>query len=179
MLAQEVERLIALISQTLDFVRPGEAGQQPTALNQLLQDILTLVNKQLQQNKIETRFSQDPNLPLIPLVQVFLNLILNAIDAMPYGGILSLATGYLPNEQRLMITVQDSGCGMAPEVVGRIFEPFYSTKENGTGLGLSISYSIIERHGGQIEVASKPGLGSRFTVYLTDKGNTIREDRIS
>lgn len=181
MLAQEVERLIAITSQTLDFVRPSRVGKQATDLNQLLQDTLVLVNKQLQHNSIETVFNQAANLPLIQIVpnqikQVFLNLILNAIDAMPNGGELSLSTAYLADEHLIAARVQDTGCGMAPEVKDKIFEPFYSTKESGTGLGLSISYSIVEAHGGRIEVESTPNAGSLFSVYLPSDHHPALKD---
>ncbi len=181
MLVQEVERLITLTSQTLDFVRPGRVGQQPTDLNELLQGTLALLSKQLQQSNITTRFSPAERLPPIHVVpdqvkQVFINLILNAIDAMPDGGVLSLASERLASEHRLIVTVQDTGCGMAPEVVNKVFEPFYSTKKTGSGLGLSISYSIIESHGGRIEVESTPGAGSCFRVYLAEKADLMGED---
>jgi len=182
-LVREVERLIAITGQTLDFVRPSRAGKQSTDLNRLLQDTLALVSKQLQHNKIETQFDPAVNLPAIQVVpdqikQVFINLILNAIDAMPGGGVLSLRTGYLPNQGWLTAAVQDTGCGIAPKMIDRIFEPFYSTKASGTGLGLSISYSIIEAHGGRIKVTSTPGQGSLFTVYLSAKDDPIDDDGI-
>jgi two-component system NtrC family sensor kinase len=181
MLTQEVERLIAITSQTLDFVRPIRVGKQATDLNQLLQDTLVLVNKQLQHNNIAAGFNEAANLPSVQIVpqqitQVFLNLILNAIDAMPGGGALNLATEYLADQHLVMATVGDTGCGIAPEVIDKIFEPFYSTKELGTGLGLSISYSIIEAHGGRIEVESTPDSGSLFSVYLPSEHHPAIDD---
>jgi signal transduction histidine kinase len=181
MLVQEVERLIAITTQTLDFVRPSRAGKQPANLNQLLQDTLALVSKQLQQSQIEVKFNPIASLPTIQVVpdqikQVFINLILNAIDAMPDGGVLSLAIEHLPNDDRFVAAVRDTGPGMGPEVINKIFEPFYSTKEAGTGLGLSVSYGIIEAHGGRIEVESTPGAGSCFTVYLSNEGDPVHED---
>ena len=129
------------------------------------------INKQLQRNKIETSLELASNLPAIEAVpdqikQVFLNLILNAIDAMPNGGCLSLTTNYLPDDNLVMAALADNGRGIPQKILNRIYEPFFSTKEAGTGLGLSISYSIVEAHGGHIEVESQPGVGSQFAVFL-------------
>lgn len=170
-LVKEVERLIDTTSQTLDFARPSRFGKQTTHLNQLLEETLVLVSKQLQRHKIDTTLELAPNLPTIQAVpdqikQVFLNLILNAIDAMPEGGRLSVTSNCTPDHNFAVATLTDQGWGMSPEVLNKIYEPFFSTKEVGTGLGLSISYSIVQAHGGYIEVESQPGVGSRFAVYL-------------
>jgi two-component system NtrC family sensor kinase len=170
-LDKEVERLIDTTVQTLDFARPSRIGKKSTDLNQLLQETLVLVNKQLQRNKVETSLELASDLPAVEAVpdqlkQVFLNLILNAIDAMPKGGCLNLTTNYMPDDNLVMAALADNGRGIAPKILNRIYEPFFSTKEAGTGLGLSISYSIVEAHGGHIEVESQPGEGSRFAVYL-------------
>lgn len=172
-LAQEVERLITLTRQTLDFARPGRAGLEPTDLNQLLQNTLALVSKQLQQKQIDTHVTLAADLPPVKVVpdhikQVLINLVLNAIDAMSNGGLLHLTTAYLPDKHQFVITVQDSGGGMTADIVSQIFEPFFSTKDIGTGLGLSISYAIVEAHGGHIEVQSTPGVGSLFSICLPD-----------
>jgi signal transduction histidine kinase len=95
---------------------------------------------------------------------VSLNLLLNAIDAMPNGGTLDVAT-FLEN-QRVKIAVTDSGGGIDDSVRERLFEPFFTTKPEGTGLGLSICYSLVHAHGGTIEVSSQPGHGACFTVDL-------------
>ncbi|MBN1993613.1 MAG: response regulator [Anaerolineae bacterium] len=175
-LDKEVERLIDTTLQTLEFARPGRVGKKSTNLNQLLRETLILVSKQLQRQQIETALALGSDLPPLLVVpdqikQVFLNLILNAIDAMPDGGRLSLTTRHLPADNLAAATLADTGRGISPEILNRIYEPFFSTKEAGTGLGLSISYSIVEAHGGRIEVESKPGAGSTFTVYLPVKDN--------
>jgi signal transduction histidine kinase/FixJ family two-component response regulator len=171
MLDKEVERLIDTTGQTLDFARPGRVGKKSTHLNQLLRETLVLVNKQLQRNKIDTSLNLASDLPSIWVVpdqikQVFLNLILNAVDVMPNGGHLTLTTRYLASDSEVMVALVDTGPGVPPEILDRIYEPFFSTKEAGTGLGLSISYSIVEAHGGYIELESKEGAGSTFAVYL-------------
>jgi nitrogen-specific signal transduction histidine kinase/CheY-like chemotaxis protein len=170
-LDKEVERLIDTTLQTLDFARPSRIGKKSPHLNQLLQETLVLVNKQLQRHKIETSLELASDLPPIYVVpdqikQVFLNLILNAIDVMPDGGHLTLTTRYMPDDDLVMAALADNGRGIPPKIISRIYEPFFSTKEAGTGLGLSISYSIVEAHGGHIEVESQVGKGSTFAVYL-------------
>ena len=163
--------MIDTTGQTLDFARPGRIGKKSTHLNQLLSETLVLVNKQLQRNKIETSLDLASDLPAVWVVpdqikQVFLNLILNAIDAMPDGGQLTLSTHYQPDDIQVMVALIDTGRGVPKEILNRIYEPFFSTKEAGTGLGLSICYSIVEAHGGHIELESNEGVGSKFAVYL-------------
>ena len=98
------------------------------------------------------------------LTQVLLNLVINAIEAMPDGGDLTLAT--TTDGNWLRISICDTGQGISPEEAAKIFEPFYTTKANGTGLGLSVSYGIIQQHGGHIEVTGGPDQGTTFTVAL-------------
>jgi len=102
------------------------------------------------------------------LEQVLLNLLSNAVDAMPRGGRIRIRLDR--EEARVAVEIADEGCGIAPEIVGRIFDPFFSTKDigKGTGLGLAISYGIIKDHGGDILVRSQPGLGTTFTIHLPD-----------
>ncbi len=170
-LVKEVERLIDTTTRALDFARPGRIGKKSADFNQLLQETLDLVSKQFQHSNIETSLELAPDLPAIQVVpdqikQVFLNLILNAVDAMPNGGHLKLTSSHSPDDSFIVAILVDSGVGIPPEIMDKIYEPFFSTKETGTGLGLSISYSIIEAHGGLIEIDSQPNEGSRFTVYL-------------
>ncbi len=171
MLDKEVERLIDTTLQTLNFARPGRIGKKSTSLNQLLRETLVLVSKQLQRNKIDISLKLASDLPPVWVVpdqikQVFLNLILNAVDSMPDGGNLTLTTHHLPDENMVMAALADTGRGIPGEILSRIYEPFFSTKEAGTGLGLSISYTIVEAHGGHIDVESSQQAGSTFSVYL-------------
>ncbi|NJN67902.1 MAG: hypothetical protein HC884_14930 [Chloroflexaceae bacterium] len=101
------------------------------------------------------------------MTQVLLNLVVNALDAMPYGGHLHLAARMTDDRQcPLEVAIGDSGCGIRPELRERIFEPFVTTKEHGTGLGLAISAQIVRQHGGDITVESQAGVGSTFMVRL-------------
>lgn len=183
-LVKEVERLIDITTQTLDIARPSQVGKKPTDVNQILTDTIALVNKELQHQQVKTTFELAPQLPAIQAVpnqikQVFLNLILNAIDAMPSGGKLNLKTSLSREDSSIIIELKDNGHGMTPEVITKIYEPFFSTKEAGTGLGLSISYSIIAAHNGQITVESAPNAGSCFTVHLPINDTGANNDSLT
>src|SRR4030095_10143217 len=109
------------------------------------------------------------------LREVVLNLVFNAVDAMPKGGVLDVGTRV--DGDHGCFWVADTGCGMSAETVARIFEPFYTTKgEQGTGLGLSASHGIISRHGGEILTSSQPGQGTRFEVWLPRNGRRMRDE---
>ena len=167
----EMERLIEIVNRMLNFYRPAAAETRiETDVNRLLMDVLALVNKQLEQRKVEVELDLDPDLPDVlaianNLLQVFMNLILNAVDAMPGGGRLTLVTSPVEGH-RINVTIKDTGRGIAPEDIPMIYEPFFTTKKSGTGLGLSITYGIIEAHGGEISVKSTIDVGTIFSVEL-------------
>jgi two-component system, NtrC family, sensor kinase len=165
----EVERLMTLVQRTLEFYRPSKGHAAPTNVTRLIETVLALSNKRLEHGRIQVHTELQRDLPPLlgvpdQLTQVLLNLIINAAEAMPEGGQLMITTAAL--EDWLTIAIQDTGPGLSPDEVARIFEPFYTTKANGTGLGLAVSYGIIQQHGGRIEVNSLPGLGTTFTVRL-------------
>jgi two-component system NtrC family sensor kinase len=169
MAQEEVERLITLVQRTLEFYRPSKGRSVPTRVNDLIENVLALSSKQLEQGSITVHKNLIGNLPEIAavpdqLTQVWLNLIFNAIEAMPDGGDLTITTS--ASEDWLQVAIRDTGSGVDPEDVAKIFEPFYTTKTTGTGLGLSVSYGIIQRHGGRIDVHGVPGEGTTFTVSL-------------
>lgn len=134
----------------------------------LVREVLMLARKQLERMHVEvnTKIAEVPPLVGNPvgLKQVFLNLILNAMEAMPDGGRLDVNLEL--EGEGVSLSVQDTGIGMDSETIDRIFEPFYSTKEDGSGLGLAVSYGIVQGHGGEIRVDSKSGQGTCFTVWL-------------
>ncbi len=169
---REVERLISIVERMLSFYRPSKAQRGPTDINAVLIETLALAGKKLQHAKVTVEKKLAAELPPVQAVadqlnQVFLNIILNAIDAMPQGGALTLETGWEDGRrQEVWAAFIDSGEGIPASELDKVFEPFYTTKLKGTGLGLSISYSIVERHGGRIEVKSEVGQGSTFTVWL-------------
>ncbi len=171
MAQEEVERLMAIVNRMLNFYRPatGET-RSATDVNLLLNDVLALVGRQLEHSSIVTEQYLDPKLPYVLAIpnnlrQVFLNLILNAVDAMPNGGRLTIATNR-PDNRHVGITIGDTGRGIPADDLARIYEPFFTTKELGTGLGLAITYGIVEAHDGRIQVESVVGQGTKFMLQF-------------
>lgn len=167
----EVERLVEIVQRMLDFYRPSRGGPEPTDINQIVDRVLALAHKRLQHSHVEIDIHLAEDLPRVSLVsdqisQVVLNLLINAIEAMDEGGVLGLETRPSEDGRYVVLSVHDSGRGMSEAQIKNLFEPFYTTKPNGTGLGLAISYGIVERHGGSINVLSKPGEGTTFVVTL-------------
>ena len=166
----EVERLSGIVTRTLDFARRPQQEMKQLSLNEIVVKVLTLANKYFQHCHIELERELSPQLSPIQatseeLAQVFLNLVLNAVDAMPEGGTLRV-TSRQAEDGRVAVAFSDTGRGIPPEDLPRIFEPFFSTKKNGTGLGLAISYGIVQHHHGEIQVQSQVGEGTTFTVWL-------------
>ncbi|MFN3763164.1 MAG: ATP-binding protein, partial [Anaerolineae bacterium] len=171
MAQKEVERLIEIVQRMLEFYRPSKGGIVQVDVNRLLQDALAIAEKRLQHGRIQVsaRFAEKlPPILGVPdqLTQVFLNIIINAVEAMPDGGELRVGTLLTEDQRWVLVAFRDSGPGLTAEQIAHIFEPFYTTKPSGTGLGLAISYGIVERHGGTIEVSSQPGQGATFVVRL-------------
>jgi two-component system NtrC family sensor kinase len=175
----EIDRIATIVRRMRDFYRPAREELQPTYLHAVLESVLELTNKQLQHSNVTVECAWADYLPEIRanpdhLKQVFLNLVLNGIDAMTTGGTLHISTSLdqiqTNDEQKarpaVRVEFSDTGEGMPPEISSRIFEPFFTTKERGSGLGLSISYGIIQSHNGQITVESHMGLGTTFTIIL-------------
>lgn len=167
---EEIERLMGLVSSILEFAHPPQREVHLTKLNQIVGKVLRLAGKYLQHRHIRVESQLADDLPPTmgaadELEQVFINLVLNAVDAMPEGGTLRISSR-LCADGRLAVTFADTGHGIAPENVDHIFEPFFSTREDGTGLGLTVSHNVIERHGGEIGVQSDVGDGATFTIWL-------------
>ena len=170
----EVKRLNNIVKNILDFARKVEPEVESTNLNDLVEGLIVLVEKDSSYNMVEIKLDLDPDLPAVmadstQVKQVFLNLTQNAIQAMPDGGELVIASKRIPGQ--VEISFIDKGLGMPPEQIAKIFDPFFTTKDEGTGLGLSVSYRIIENHRGGIEVTSEVGAGTTFKVRLP-VGNT-------
>ena len=178
---EELDRMARIVGRMVDFYRPSDEGRIPTDVNALLESVVALVRKRLHQESIEVDLELAPDLPLTVasgdhLKQVFLNMIINALEAMPQGGHLKMATRYISahgarkkasaDAGLVEIEFADTGVGIPAEHINSIFDPFYTTKSKGMGLGLSVSYGIVERHGGQIHVESKAGEGTTFIVKL-------------
>jgi signal transduction histidine kinase len=172
----ELARIAGIVSRLLDFQKPKHGRLTPQTSLTLLQEVLALSGKQLQQANVTVTCAAEEDLPPVMamgdrLKQVFLNLVLNAVEAMPDGGRLDI---YAARQNgRISITFSDSGAGIPPEVMPQLFEPFFSTKHSGTGLGLAVSQEIIAEHGGTLTAVS-PAVnfqgngrpGATFTVTL-------------
>ncbi len=173
LIAAESRRCGDLVKNLLTLSRTAPMNVQSTDLHAVIDRCLLLVRHQFELFGIQLQVNLADNLPRVPcdpaqMEQVFLALIMNAIDAMPKGGNLWIATRLSPDETEINIQVRDDGAGIAPDILRQIFEPFLTTKEtgHGVGLGLAISRGIVERHNGRIEVESELGRGTTFTVTL-------------
>ena len=172
-ITKQTFRASEIVNGLLNFSRTGAAEFRPVDLNAVVRETLSLVEHQLRTANIELRCDLDPGLPAIQgnsgkLQQVFLNLFLNARDAMAAGGQLRVTTAY---NGVVTVAVADSGSGIAPEHVDRIYDPFFTTKtapkegeRRGTGLGLAVTYGIMQEHAGKIRVESRPGAGTTFAL---------------
>lgn len=169
-MVREVDRLNRVISELLEFARPSELNLKPTDVNELLDHSVRLVQQDAITKKIDINLSKRDDLPLALLdpdrfSQCLLNLYLNAIQAMDEGGVLSVKT--LPsNNENIKVEIEDSGKGIGPDDLDKIFHPFFTSKSSGTGLGLAIVHKIIEDHQGTIRVRSTPGTGTVFTILI-------------
>jgi two-component system NtrC family sensor kinase len=169
----QAERAAEIVKGLLDFSRSEHPEYEALSIGAVIQDTLKLVRNQLTLSGIHVEEDVPADLPPIHgekkcLQQVFLNLFINAIQAMLDGGSLQIRARPSPDGHWMVIDVTDTGVGIDPEHLPLIFDPFYTTKQvgRGTGLGLSVTYGIVEKHGGHIEVKSRKGKGATFTVTL-------------
>lgn len=170
------QRAATITSSMLGFARKNSTGREMTDVVSLVDEVLTLCEKDLKQHRItiEKHFQGRPKAPVVPgqIEQIFLNLVINARQAMPNGGLLRVDVYVNPQSNYVEVKFADNGCGIAAEKLRMVFEPFYTTKRpdeggsGGTGLGLSVCRQIIEQHNGRIRVESLPGKGTIFTVKL-------------
>lgn len=169
LLLKEVDRLHSVVSRFLDAVRSEESSDERADVGEVLDLALSLCRKAMEEGEIDLETSVDPDLPAVRaspdrLEQVFLNLLLNAIQATPPGGDIRLHAERAGD--RVLVRVSDTGQGIDPEVAPRIFDPFFTTRREGTGLGLAITHKILESCGAAVSVESHPPGGSTFTVTL-------------
>jgi signal transduction histidine kinase len=181
---EQVERAGATVANLLAFTRKDETSFQELSINDVINTTARLVANETDVNKIELELELGSNLPRIQgnannLQQVFLNLFLNAVQAMPDGGQLRV-TSYVESGA-LRLDVSDTGTGIPPENLDKIFDPFFTTKEvgKGTGLGLSVSYGIVKRHHGVILVQSEVGKGTTFSVVFPLAAGQRVDDHVS
>jgi signal transduction histidine kinase len=165
-----VRRVSRTVGQMRELYRPMTAQKEPVAVNALLRRLLTLVEPQGESNEVTLRLNPAPDLPPVMAVadqldQVFLNLLLNGIEAMPEGGELVVTTRLTETPPGVAVSVADEGVGIPALDLPHVFDPFFTTKYDGSGLGLAVSFGIIDQHGGWIDVESEAGVGSTFTVW--------------
>ncbi len=175
-IAKQTFRASEIVNSLLNFSRTSTTSFGDLPLNKVVQETISLLEHQLQKAGIHTQLDLDTHLPPVhgnggKLQQVFLNLFLNARDAMPGGGRLEVRSWC--EAGNVHVEVCDTGTGIAPEHLQRIYDPFFTTKaaRKGTGLGLSVTYGIIQEHGGSIEVSNRPGGGARFRIDLPASKN--------
>jgi nitrogen-specific signal transduction histidine kinase len=165
-----IRKVDNVIKGLLDFATPKEPVLTPASVNKVLEEALFISAPEAQEGHISIEKSLGKALPLVLLDQeqikrVFINIILNALQAMQPGGVLRLQTAKAAG-RRVTVRVTDTGAGIPPEVLKRIFDPFFTTKSQGTGLGLSISRTILEKHHATITCESRPGRGTTFTLLF-------------
>lgn len=171
MIIQEVDRLNRVVSELLEFARPGSMKLKDEDINRVIERTLRLAGSDASAKGIAVHFTRNDSLPLVPveaerLTQALLNLFLNAIQATDTGGALDVSASVDRETDRLGVRISDTGKGMSSEVLSGIFNPYFTTKPSGTGLGLAIVHRIVEGHGGEIKVESQPGKGTVFTILL-------------
>ena len=173
LVASEAERISTIVSSLLTFSRKTEFTITRISMAELVERSLVLARHRLELSGIELSVQVDKEIPLFNgdfnlLQQCLINLVFNAIDAMEDGGRLEVSAAFCPDSKTVSLTVRDSGTGIAPENLDRIYEPFFTTKDegHGVGLGLSIVFGIMERHGGSVAVDSTPGRGTAFTLEI-------------
>ncbi len=168
---QEVDRLNRVVGQLLEFARPISIKPQPTSLQALVTDSLKLIEDRAAEKKISIHIQNnarvdEARIDADRINQILLNLYLNAIDAMEAGGKLEVDLSSDSNSGEIHITVSDTGCGISPQDLSKVFDPYFTTKSSGTGLGLAIAYNIVEAMGGSIAVKSDPGKETAFMITI-------------
>ena len=180
-----VKRCATIIRRLLSFARQSDAAFETIELKNVIENVIGFLNKEAEYRGISTIIDIAPDIPPFKsdrgkLEQIFLNLVNNAFAALNDGGHLTFE-GRKISEDHVQVAVIDDGCGIPPEDVGRVFEPFFSTrtKQGGTGLGLSITYGLVQEIGGAIGVESRPGKGTRFTITLPLKPDIRKNENNS
>ena len=179
-IGRETERCSRIIKNLLDFSRQTEVKLRPVNINKVIEATFSIIGHQISLENVKTEMELSPSLPSIlvdfdQIQQALMNIMLNAAQAMPNGGDLTITTSVAKRvkigrsiRDAIRIDISDTGVGISKEDLGKLFTPFFTTKEKGkgVGLGLSVVHGIIERHHGRIEIKSNPGAGTTFSIYL-------------
>ena len=179
---QETQRCKIIIQELLEFARDRESQKTMANINTIIEKSLSILENEfrLRHIQLETRLSSTVTETMLDghqLEQVFVNLLLNAIQAIDQDGIVTVRSQVAPGHEFIVVEIEDTGCGIPDENLDKIFEPFFSTKKEGTGLGLAVSYGIIRNHQGSIKADSEKGKRTRFRITLPvlNNGNTSRQ----
>jgi two-component system, sporulation sensor kinase E len=163
---EEVDRLNMILVDYLMAVRPSDGRLEPADLNEVIKDITAFLQFELKEAGVELvlEFSEIPKVDLDgkSVKQALLNLVKNAIDAMPHGGTLWIGTSR--HQDKVLVKIRDTGTGIPEELITKIFEPYYTTKDTSSGLGLTVVYKIMKEHRGEVSVSSRAGEGTTFTL---------------
>ena len=166
---EEIERIDTIVKGLMDFARPTTLNLEQQPLAPVLQDVLALMEANLTHHQIQLIFEPAPDLPHFQfdsdkIKQTFMNVVLNAMEAMPQGGTLTVTA--FKQKNRMCIKVTDTGIGISEEDIVHLFEPFFSRKDKGTGLGLANVKRILEEHGGTVEIESMLNEGTTVSMWL-------------
>jgi signal transduction histidine kinase len=170
-IVQETQRCKGIIQDLLEFSRDKEPEKAESSINDIIEKALSILENELHLHHISVEKNLSGDIPLISLdvnlmQQVFVNLLINAVEAIQENGVIRIQSYVNPNRKTVGVGVVDTGGGIPPDDMVKIFEPFFSTKKNGTGLGLAVSYGIVQKHGGNVQVSSRLGEGTQFTVEI-------------
>jgi signal transduction histidine kinase len=176
-IAAQVRRLDEVVQGFLKFTRPADMRLQPVWIGEIVDELMPIIQAEASKSQIEVRVDVPATLPAVNadtgmLQQAFLNLAINACQAMPQGGRLRIAARERPNQQ-IEIMFEDTGLGISPENLSRIFDLYFTTKQQGSGIGLSLVYRTIQLHDGDIEVQSAPGRGTTFSIRLRQAAHIL------
>jgi signal transduction histidine kinase len=166
----EIRRLDEVVQGFLKFTRPEDLRLQPVSITTLFEEIVPVLEPEAQKNHVKIEVDAPASGPKVNgdaamLRQAFLNLAINACQSMPHGGTLRLVCTPAARD-RVEVRIEDTGVGIAPEHLGKIFDLYFTTKDHGTGIGLSMVYRIVQMHDGEVEVQSTPGHGTTFRILL-------------
>lgn len=170
-IVQETQRCKGIIQDLLEFSRDKEPEKAEASIDDILEKALSILENEFRLHHISVEKDLSGEMPFIRLdvnlmQQVFVNLLINAVEAIQENGVIRIRSYVNSNLKIVGVQVADTGGGIAPDDMAKIFEPFFSTKNNGTGLGLAVSYGIVQKHRGNIQVSSRLGEGTQFTVEI-------------
>ena len=168
---RETQRCKGIIQDLLEFSRDKEPKKVLANVNHIIEKTLSILENEFRLHHITVEKNLSSEMPeslldVSQMQQVFTNLLINAIEAIQENGVIKIKSHMTLDQKAQKIEIEDSGCGIPPDQMEKIFEPFFSTKKNGTGLGLAVSYGIIQKHQGSIRVSSEPNQGTRFTIEI-------------